>query len=166
MSDFPPRVLSRWRRTATGTAAGLPITVNASSQATVTIPLSSCLEDITPMSHTQVRCRVYSTTLTSDAGGAPFIGIQSANLQTGSQQVVQPCSTGSSLGAYNGAALAGELEFNTDDLPIASNPPSALQLVIVVSNTDSGGGHTVTGATATCVIEATQYADQFIGTVG
>ena len=165
MSEYPPSVLSRVRRTAVGTAAGLPITVNASSQATVTIPLASCLEDLSSLSHTRVRARVYSTTLSTDAGGAVFIGIESANLQTGSQQVVQPCTTGSALGAYNAAALQGELEFDTDDSPISSNPPSALQLVIVVNNTDSGAGHQVTGATATVIIEATQYQDQYIGTV-
>lgn len=165
MSDYPPKVLSRFRRTASGTAAGLPITVTKSLQATITIPISSCLEDITPLSHTRVRVTLYSTTLTSDSGGAPFIGIQSANLQTGSQQVVQPCSTGSSLGAYNGAALQGFLEFDTDDLPILTAQPSAVQLVIVVSNTDSGSDHQVTAATATVAIEATQYADQYIGTV-
>lgn len=165
MSEFPPKVLSRWRRTAVGTAAGLPISIGASAQATVTIPIASCLEDISSLSHTRVRAKVYATTLTSDAGGELFLGIESANLQTGSQQVVQPCTTGSALGAYNAAALQGQLEFDTDDLPIQATPPSALQLVIVVNNTDSGGAHSVTGASATVEIEATQYADQYIGTV-
>lgn len=161
--DYPPKVLSRIRKIAQATAASLPITVANAAQASITIPFTGCLSDLRNLSHTRVRVSVFASVLTTDAGGATFVNIESANIQTGSQQVVAPCFTGSALGAYNAAALQGSLEYDTDDLlELGLAAPSAIQIVIVVNNSDSSG-HQVTGATATILIEATQYADRYLG---
>lgn len=163
---YPPPVLSRVRKLAIAAAASLPITVNATSQATVTITFSGALKDVSSLSHTRIRVSVYSSTLTTDSGGQTFINIESANLQAGSaQQVVQPCFTGSALGAFNAAALQGSLEFDVDDLLQAGlATPNNAVIVIVVNNSDSSN-HNITAASATVLIEATQYADAYRGSV-
>lgn len=164
MPDYPPKVLSRVRKIAQGTAVGLPIAIGAASQATVTIPFGGVLADITKLSHTLIRVSVLATVLSTDAGGATFINIESSNIQSGAgTQVVQPCFTGSALGAYNGAALQGSMQWQTDDLlELNLTPPNSASIVIIANNSDSAG-HNITGATATVLVEATQYADRYLG---
>lgn len=159
MSEATEKILQKYRFIGQGTAAGLPITVNATSQASITIPLAGLLAGISSLRHTRIKVSVLASVLTTDSGGQTFINIESANLQSASQQVVQPCFTGSALGAYNAAALQGSVEWDTDDLQqLAEAAPTNMQIVIVVNNSDSSN-HNVTGATATLLVEATQYAD-------
>lgn len=162
--DYPPKVLQRVRKIAIATAAGLPIAVGAASQATITISFAAVLSDVANLRHTRIRASVFASSLTTDAGGATFINVESANIQAGAaQQVVQPCFTGSALGAYNAAALQGSITWDTDDLvQLGLTTPNAVQIVIVVNNSDAGA-HNVTGATATVLVEATQYADRYLG---
>jgi hypothetical protein len=159
-------VLSRVRKLALATAAGLPVTVGSAAQATLTLTFAGCLSDVSSLTHTRIRVSVYSTTLATDAGGQTFINIESANLQAGSaKQVVQPCFTGSALGALNAAALQGSLEFDTDDLSQAGLAAPANVIIAIVANNSDSSGHNVTSASATVCIEATQYADAYRGSV-
>jgi hypothetical protein len=161
--EYPPKVLQRSRKIATATASGLPVTVGSASQATITIPFTGVLSDLTQL-HSRIKVSMFNSKLTTDAGGATFINIESANIQDGSQRVSQPLFTGSALGAYNGAALQGALDYDTDDFTGSLGaPPSAIFVVIVVNNSDSSG-HQVTGATASIAIEGTQYDDLFLAT--
>lgn len=157
MADLQQKVLQKYRYIAQGTAASLPLTVNATSQLGITIPFAGVLSNVTYLTHTRIRVSVLSSVLTTDSGGQTFINIESANLQTNSQQVVQPCFTGSALGAFNNAALQGTMEWDTDDLQgLGITAPTGCNIGITVNNSDSSN-HNVTGATATILVEATQY---------
>lgn len=159
--DYPPIVLSRWRKTATATAASLPATIAHGNVGLLTVTFASVLKDVAAMSHTWVRVSVFASSLATDAGGAPFIGVQSVNMTTNGATVGQPLYTGSSQGLFNGSSLQGSLVFDTDDLPTA---PTGVVISAIVNNSDSVD-HQVTGFTATVLIEATQYADSYLATV-
>lgn len=165
--EYPPPVLARFRRIGQGSAAGLPIAVAAGTVVAISLPFAGLITDLAALSHTRIRASIYGSTLTTDAGGQPFILLQTGTIQTASLNVAAPLYSGSSLGVFHNATLSGSLEFDSDDLlagPVAVSPPTGVTVVLVVKNSDVGA-HNVTAATVNVLVEATQYAGTYFSTV-
>lgn len=155
---YPPEVLQRSRRIGSGTAGGLPVVVGAGAAVMITATVDDLVasEEAPLPANTRVRLWVLGCTLTTDAGGSPFLQVQNANLQTGGGAISTPLNTGSPLGLLNGAALAGELNFDSNDAAALGVPAENGQVLILVKNPDAAG-HNVTAFSVTLGVETVQY---------
>lgn len=155
-----PRVLMRSRRAASATSSGLPTTVPAGGVVAFTITFSQLIATAAGVAvlpqNTRVRVGMLGATLTTDAGGAPFLQLQSAQLQTASGAIAAPLSSGSPLGLANGATLGGVMEFDSNDLQYLSTQVAAnVSLVLQIKNSDSSD-HQVTAFAASVYVETEQ----------
>lgn len=157
-----PRVLQRSRRAmnAASNLAGGVVAAGGVTQFTISFPnliATAVGTDGALPQNTRVRVGILGTVLSTDAGGVPFLQLQAAQLQSASGLLAVPLTSGSPLGLANGAALAGVLEFDSNDLQYigATSAPSA-SIVIQIKNSDASN-HDVTAFSASVFVETVQY---------
>lgn len=148
------KVLQQQRIVATGSAAGLPITVTASTFATVSASVAGLVSGL--QQNEVFRVRILKTLLTCDDNSS--IVVQNANLQCDSGKIIAPAFSGSPLGRASNAAFQGELNFQTRDIAEVGSVPAsfAATLELLLQNTDSGD-HQVTAFSITLELVRTQW---------
>ena len=156
-----PRVLMRSRRAMQATLSTLPTSIAGGAVTAFTLTFTNLIAGAASgaaalPNNTRVRVGMLGSTITTDAGGVPFLQIQSAQLQTDAGAICQPLSTGSPLGLANGAALGGELDFDSNDLQYLGGSAVSVSIILTIKNSDSGA-HSLNAFTAALFVETVQY---------
>jgi hypothetical protein len=147
---MPRKVLLQTRTVASGSAANLPVTINASSYATIQAIVSNLITNL--QQNEVVRIRILHVLLTCSDNSS--IVIQNANLQCDSAKLIQPAFSGSPLGRASNASFSGELNFQTRD--VDPDTSFGANVTLLLQNTDSSN-HTVTAFTVTLEVVRTQW---------
>lgn len=155
------KVLIRSRRVTSSTLATLPTSIAAGAVTAFTLSFPNAIAasagaDGALPNNTRVRVSMLGSTITTDTGGAPFLQVQSAQIQTDSGAICQPLSTGSPLGLANGAALGGEMIFDSNDLQYIGGTAPSVSIIIAIKNSDVGA-HSLNAFSAAIVVETVQY---------
>lgn len=143
------------------TAGGLPAAIAGGAVLQVTLTFTNLISGAATgptalPNNTRVRVGMLGSTITTDSGGTPFLQIQSAQLQTDNGLIAQPLTTGSPLGLANGAALGGEIDFDSNDLLQIGGSAISASIVLTIKNSDSSS-HDLNAFSAQLFVETVQY---------